>query len=150
MQGDRLLWLSWCISPLHPEALASVSAPVPKKLRRLASTDDCYSLAKGCILGNIASATFDAISKNHSYSSSDPLERDWVYHVSLSGIHWPSVETQSLCSEDSGSSYGYQVRVFIQEKPSELSFSKGGGSLLSPCPPYILQCFYNTQFCNRN
>jgi small subunit ribosomal protein S2e len=69
MQGDRLLWLSWCISPLHPEALASVSAPVPKKLRRLASTDDCYSLAKGCTdtLGNIAKATFDAISKTYNY-----------------------------------------------------------------------------------
>ncbi|EPY84507.1 hypothetical protein CB1_000472026 [Camelus ferus] len=39
----------------------------------MASIDDCYASAKGCTatLGNLAKATFDAISKTYSYLTSD-------------------------------------------------------------------------------
>lgn len=80
-QGDRLLWLCWSISSLHPKALASVYVSVPKKLLLLASLDDCYSLiSQGCTdnLGNIAKATFDASSKTYSYLFPD-LYKETVF-----------------------------------------------------------------------
>ncbi|KAM6185369.1 small ribosomal subunit protein uS5-like [Rhynchocyon petersi] len=59
-----------------PRGTGIVSAPVPKKLLLMAQIDNCYTLAaaaRGCTvtLGNITNATFDAISKTHSYLTPD-------------------------------------------------------------------------------
>nr|XP_045005067.1 40S ribosomal protein S2-like [Jaculus jaculus] len=65
-----------------------VSAPVPKKLLLMAGIDDCCTSARGCTatLGNIAKATFDAISKTYSSLTPD-LRKETVHQVSLPGIH---------------------------------------------------------------
>uniref|UniRef100_G1U2Z9 Small ribosomal subunit protein uS5 n=1 Tax=Oryctolagus cuniculus TaxID=9986 RepID=G1U2Z9_RABIT len=56
-----------------PRGTRIVSAPVPKKLLMMAGIDDCYTSARGCTatLGNLAKATFDAISKTYSYLTPD-------------------------------------------------------------------------------
>lgn len=76
------------ILSLTPEALAVVSALVPKKLPMLAGIDDCYTSTRGCTacLDNFANATFDAIPRTDSYLASD-LWKESVHQVSLSGIH---------------------------------------------------------------
>ncbi|ELK28476.1 40S ribosomal protein S2 [Myotis davidii] len=49
------------------------SAAVPKKLLLLASIHNCYTSARRCTasLGNVAEATFEAISKTYSYLTPD-------------------------------------------------------------------------------
>ncbi|MBZ3886186.1 40S ribosomal protein S2 [Sciurus carolinensis] len=56
-----------------PRGSGVVSAPVPKKLLLMAGIDDCYISSRGCTatLGNLAKASFDAISKTYSYLTLD-------------------------------------------------------------------------------
>nr|CAI9696453.1 unnamed protein product [Rangifer tarandus platyrhynchus] len=56
-----------------PVGTGIVSAPVPKKLLLMAGIDDCYTSARGCTstLGNLAKATFVALSKTYSYRTTD-------------------------------------------------------------------------------
>ncbi|EDM11857.1 rCG47566, partial [Rattus norvegicus] len=78
----------------------------------LAGIDDCYTSARGCTAtrDNFAKATFDAISK--AYSDLTSYLWETVHQLSLSGIHsFCENPHQKLCSEDSGSSYGYHIRV---------------------------------------
>ncbi|MBZ3888235.1 40S ribosomal protein S2 [Sciurus carolinensis] len=56
-----------------PRGTSIVSAPVPKKLLRMAGIDDCCTSARGCTatVGNFAKATFDATYKTYSYLTPD-------------------------------------------------------------------------------
>uniref|UniRef100_A0A8C5K514 Small ribosomal subunit protein uS5 n=1 Tax=Jaculus jaculus TaxID=51337 RepID=A0A8C5K514_JACJA len=86
-----------------PRGTGIVSAPVPKKLLLMAGIDDCYTSARGCTatLGNLAKATFDAISKTYSYLTPDL---------------WKETVFTNLSAKDPGSSCGYHIRIFIQKK----------------------------------
>ena len=65
-----------------PRGTGTVSAPVPKLLM-MAGIDDSSS-ARGCTatLGNFTKATFDTISKTHSYLIPD-LRKETVFTKSL-------------------------------------------------------------------
>jgi small subunit ribosomal protein S2e len=68
-----------------PRGTVIVSAPIPKKLPRMAGIDDCYTSARGCTatLGNFAKATFETISKTYSYLTPD-LWKETVFTKSPS------------------------------------------------------------------
>jgi len=56
-----------------PRGTGIVSAPVPKKLLKMAGIEDCYTCATGSTgtLGNFAKATYSAIGKTYGYLTPD-------------------------------------------------------------------------------
>ncbi|CAL8089848.1 unnamed protein product [Orchesella dallaii] len=56
-----------------PRGTGIVSAPVPKKLLKMAGIEDCYTCATGSTgtLGNFAKATYEAIGKTYGYLTPD-------------------------------------------------------------------------------
>ena len=56
-----------------PHGTGIVSAPVPKKLLKMASIEDCYTSTKGSngILGTFAKASYAAIAQTNSYLTPD-------------------------------------------------------------------------------
>jgi len=56
-----------------PRGTGIVSAPVPKKLLKMAGIEDCYTCATGSTgtLGNFAKATYGAIAKTYAYLTPD-------------------------------------------------------------------------------
>jgi len=56
-----------------PRGTGIVSAPVPKKLLKMAGIEDCYTCATGSTgtLGNFAKATYEAIAKTYAYLTPD-------------------------------------------------------------------------------
>jgi len=56
-----------------PRGTGIVSAPVPKKLLKMAGIEDCYTCATGSTgtLGNFAKATYQAIAKTYAYLTPD-------------------------------------------------------------------------------
>jgi len=56
-----------------PRGTGIVSAPVPKKLMKMAGIEDCYTCATGSTgtLGNFAKATYEAIAKTYAYLTPD-------------------------------------------------------------------------------
>lgn len=111
LASDRPPWLFASVSHTCLWGTGIVSTPENKKLL-LASTDDCYSLARDYIdiLGNFAKVTFHALSKTYNYLIW-PLESDCIHQV-LSGNHWPSVKTHTRVCSGEGS--GYHIEGCIQ------------------------------------